>query len=240
MDSHGFIGPFHMAALLKELEEAATSHRHLLITGPSGSGKELAVRAVAKMLGKEVRVHNAARFTSEEEAMSTLFGIGTRCSRTWTLGLDLSSKRGTSCSSSMRSITCLSGVQRSLLRIVEDAEYERIGGSSPSKIDLRFVFASNAPGLFNGVAKDLYARLLKISIPSLRERVADIPALFRHLVLLAGEQYGVDVSLLVESLSRITTRRFAWVTIILCNWSSKRFSSAGKICSRCLYDRNWE
>ena len=202
LESYGFVGPFHTAALVMDLKEATASRRHLLITGPSGSGKELAARAVAKMLGKTVRVHNAARFTSEEEAMSTLFGVGRGVFSNVDArpGLIEQAKDNVLFLDEIHNLP--ERVQRGLLRIVEDAEHERIGDSkSNSRIDLRFVLASNAPGPFHGLAKDLYARLQKVVLPGLAERVADVPALFKHLLIQVGESYGVDGCSISKKLS---------------------------------------
>jgi transcriptional regulator with AAA-type ATPase domain len=69
-------------------------------------------------------------------------------------------------------------VQRSLLRTIEDGRYNRIGESEPRPADVHFVLAVNAPGPDFGLAHDLLARLRVISIPPLKERVADIPEIF--------------------------------------------------------------
>ena len=200
-DTHGFVGPFHTATMLKNLKEATASRRHILFVGPSGAGKELAARAVAKMLGKNMRVHNAARFTSEEEAMATLFGVGRRVFSNVDPRPGLIEQAQDNLLFLDEIHNLPERVQRSLLRIVEDSEYERIGDSKASSIDLRFVFASNAPGPFHGLAKDLYARVLKVSLPGLNDRVADIPTLFTHLLHDVGGRYGLDVGSLAKRLS---------------------------------------
>ncbi len=74
-------GRYHTGPLLQDLNEAVFSKRHMLLAGPSGTGKELASRALAAISGKpgkplKLIAHNAARFSSAEEAASTLFGVG--------------------------------------------------------------------------------------------------------------------------------------------------------------------
>ncbi len=67
--------------MIRHLKETALSSRHVLIAGPSGSGKELAAKALAGLMedsGGPLIAHNAAHFASQEEAATTLFGVGPR------------------------------------------------------------------------------------------------------------------------------------------------------------------
>ena len=79
-------------------------------------------------------------------------------------------------------------LQVKLLRVLQEREFERVGGSHPIKVDIRLIAASNCnldqavrDGTFR---KDLYYRLavLKVTMPALRERREDIPMLARHFV----------------------------------------------------------
>jgi DNA-binding NtrC family response regulator len=78
--------------------------------------------------------------------------------------------------------------QPKLLRVLEDKEFERVGGSTPIKADVRIV-ASTKQDLLERIAKgnfrqDLYYRLdvLRVNIPPLRERREDVPLLVEHLL----------------------------------------------------------
>ncbi len=80
------------------------------------------------------------------------------------------------------------GAQMRLLRVLQEKEIERVGGSEPIRVDIRVIAATHrnleamlAEGLFR---EDLYFRIrvFPISIPPLRERLADIPALVQHFM----------------------------------------------------------
>jgi DNA-binding NtrC family response regulator len=200
IERFGMAGRFHVGALMSELEEAAESRRHLLILGPSGSGKELAAKAIAALSseGDEpllLLAHNAARFSSEEEATSTLFGVGAKVFSNVNprAGLIERAEGGLLFLDEIHNLTVR--VQRSLLRVIEDREYARIGETGVKRAGVRFVFASNAGDPESSMAHDLYARLRLLRVPSLRERVADIPAIFAHVLREKLKAHELDEAL---------------------------------------------
>lgn len=88
-------------------------------------------------------------------------------------------------------------VQARLLRVLQEKEIERVGGTEPIKVDIRIIAATNrhlekmvALGQFR---EDLYFRLnvFPIEIPPLRERKADIPALVQHFMLKKAREMGL-------------------------------------------------
>jgi DNA-binding NtrC family response regulator len=90
--------------------------------------------------------------------------------------------------------------QAKLLRAIEDKEFERVGGSTPIKADVRII-ASTKRNLLEKIAEgtfrqDLYYRLdvLRVNIPPLRERRADVPLLAEHLLkrIAHGRPYRID------------------------------------------------
>ncbi len=89
-------------------------------------------------------------------------------------------------------------LQTRLLRVLADGEFYRVGGRSPIKVDVRVIAATHQnleqrvkEGKFR---EDLFHRLnvIRIHIPSLRERREDIPLLMRHFLKKAGEEIGVE------------------------------------------------
>ncbi len=197
IERFGMAGRFHVTGLLKDIEEAACSKRHLLILGPSGSGKELASNAIASMSSRTkeplpLLAHNAARFSSEEEATSTLFGVASRVFSNVAPrpGLIEQAEGGILFLDEIHNLTVR--VQRSLLRVIEDHQYSRIGDTSVREANVRFVFASNADDPANSMAHDLFARLRLVMIPPLRARLADIPAIFNRLLADKLAQYKID------------------------------------------------
>jgi DNA-binding NtrC family response regulator len=194
---HGFAGRFHVGPLLRSLADAARSQRHLLVAGPSGSGKELAAKAIAAMASSgggapRLLAHNAARFASEEEAATTLFGVvgGVFSGVQARPGLIEEARGGVLFLDETHNLPLR--VQRGLLRVIEDGGAAAIGEVRTRPAEVRFLFASNAPGPDFGLAPDLLNRLRVVAIPSLAERAADVPSIFEHVAgqRLAGQ--GVD------------------------------------------------
>ncbi len=77
-EDFGIVGPYHAASLLRLLLRQTLSYGHVLLAGPSGSGKESAAHAYAALARRQILVHNAARYGSEDEASATLFGVSDR------------------------------------------------------------------------------------------------------------------------------------------------------------------
>ncbi len=192
----GIRGPFHAGAILQGLMEAAHSKRHVLLVGPSGAGKELAAGALATMLGDTAPLpvvdYNAARFTSEDEATATLFGVGQKVFSDVDPrpGLIEQAKGGVLFLDEMHNLP--TRVQRTLLRTIEDNQYARIGESRSRPADVQFVLAANEPGPSFGLAHDLLARLRVIAIPPLKDRVADIPDIFNSALTVYLQENGIE------------------------------------------------
>ncbi len=263
IERHGMLGPFHSGPLARELREAALSFRHILLTGPSGVGKELAAKALGAMLGdkgKSVPIlsHNCARFAGEDEATSTLFGVGAKVftnveSRP---GLIEHADGGLLFLDEVHNLP--ERVQRSLLRVIEDGIVTRIGETMSRATNVRFVFASNERGPSFSLAPDLLARLRTVRIPTLKDRAADVPFLFDRLLenalarhnlsgmkfgrLLGGDHYEAlcldgfendNVRGLIDLADRLVTRIAAGIAAeeALVTVFSNRFSN-GQVAKR--------
>ena len=181
-DYHGLKGRYYSSVVLKQLKDAVKQNRSVLLAGPTGSGKELAANAFAQMKSKPMLTYNAACFSSEEEAVTTLTGVESNVFSGVTArsGLIEQAKGGVLFLDEIHNYP--RRVQRVLLRILEDGTYVRTGGVKKMKADVSFIFASNARGPTYMLAEDLLARLRVISLPDLNQRLADIPQLFHHFL----------------------------------------------------------
>lgn len=186
-ENYGMAGRFYSGRLIESLKMAALSGRHLLLSGPSGTGKELAAHALCHILGEngvplKIVSYNAARFSSEEEATTTLFGVGVRVFSNVDArqGLIEQAHNGALFLDEVHNLP--ERVQRSLLRVIEDGLTGRIGENTNRPCSVRFILASNQDGPTRGLAHDLFARLRMVELPSLSERRADIPSIFEKVL----------------------------------------------------------
>jgi formate hydrogenlyase transcriptional activator len=181
-------------ALKKALDPVpivADSDATVLILGETGTGKELVARAIHRMSRRKernfIKVNCAAIPTGLLE--SELFGhekgafTGAVSQKIGRMEL---ADHGTLFLDEVGEIPL--ELQPKLLRVLQDHEFERLGGTRTIKVDLRLVAATNCD-LAKDVAErqfrsDLFYRLnvFPIHVPSLRERRQDIPMLVRHFV----------------------------------------------------------
>ena len=175
-----------ISSLLDKIAVVAKSHAPVLLRGESGTGKELFSRAIHDMSrcakGPFIKVNCAA--LPESVLESELFGhekgaftgaINTRKGR-----FELAD-RGTLFLDEIGEIS--PSFQAKLLRVLQEGEFERVGGNKTIKVNVRLVTATNR-NLEDAVAKnefraDLYYRIsvVPLILPPLRERKGDIPLL---------------------------------------------------------------
>ncbi len=161
----------------------------IIIQGESGTGKELVARAIHRQSARKDRpfvAFNCAGFT-EELIASELFGYerGAFTGATMTkIGILETAHRGTVLMDEIADMPLT--MQAKLLRVIQEKQILRVGGSRPISLDLRFLAASNkdlkravGDGRFR---EDLYFRLnvVKIELPRLRDRKEDIPLLINY------------------------------------------------------------
>ncbi|HEY6565283.1 MAG TPA: sigma 54-interacting transcriptional regulator, partial [Pirellulaceae bacterium] len=111
--------------------------------------------------------------------------------------------------------TATSSMQVKLLRVLQDMEFEQVGGTKTYHVDTRAVLATNE-NLAQAVAggrfrEDLYYRVnvINIELPPLRDRIADIPLLARHFLKTVAHDSGKDVhELTPEAMALLQTYRW--------------------------------
>jgi len=180
-----------LRALLSTIERVARSRATVLITGESGSGKELIARAVHhySLRSHKPWVDLSCAALPEHLIESELFGhergafSGAEASKP---GLFEMASGGTIFLDEIGELD--PRMQVKLLRVLDSAPYYRLGGVKKVSVDVRIVAATNqdleqavSEGRFRG---DLYHRLAQftLKVPPLRERIADIGPLARHFL----------------------------------------------------------
>jgi DNA-binding NtrC family response regulator len=180
-----------MRALFQLLETVSASASTILVTGETGTGKEVVARAIHHNSPRRAQRFVALNCGAIPETLleAELFGhvrgaftgaIGTRQGR-----LEQAHK-GTLFMDEVGTMS--PGMQMKLLRVLQEREFERIGDTHTTKVDVRVVAATNsdlqkmvAEGAFR---EDLFYRLniIPIHLPPLRERKEDIPLLVQHFL----------------------------------------------------------
>jgi DNA-binding NtrC family response regulator len=191
-DSHAIVhADPKMAAVIAVADRIAASEASVLITGPSGTGKELLARYVharSRRAGARFVAVNCAAIP-ETLLESELFGhekgafTGAVARR---IGRFEEANGGTLLLDEISEMDLR--LQAKLLRALQEREIDRLGGTQPVKVDVRILATSNrhlpqavAAGTFRS---DLYFRLnvVNLQIPALAERPRDIPLLARHFI----------------------------------------------------------
>jgi formate hydrogenlyase transcriptional activator len=204
--------------VLKQVETVAPTDSTVLITGETGTGKELIARAIHQLSPRRertfVKVNCAAIPTGLLE--SELFGhergafTGAIAQR---IGRFELAHGGTIFLDEVGDIPL--ELQPKLLRVLQEQEFERLGSTQTTRVDVRLVAATNRD-LAEMVAartfrSDLYYRLrvFPLHMPPLRERQEDIPALVRYFV----EKHAQRMNRTVETIPAETLDllvRYSW------------------------------
>ncbi len=189
-----------MRHLIDLARKAADSHSTVLLEGESGTGKEYFSHAIHKgsyrCNGPFVQINCAAipRELIESELFGYVEGAFTGASKGGKLGKFELANGGTLFLDEVGALPL--DMQAKLLRVLEEREYERIGGNQKIAVDIRVIAATNEH-LSDMVQKgkfreDLYYRLnvLQLFLPPLRERKEDIPLLAEHILDNFCRQYN--------------------------------------------------
>jgi formate hydrogenlyase transcriptional activator len=204
--------------VLEQVERVGPTGATVLIHGDTGTGKELIAQAVhntsARCNRRFIKVNCAAIPLDLLE--SELFGhekgafTGAIAQRVGRFEL---AHQGTLFLDEVGDIPL--ALQPKLLRVLQEREFERLGGSQTHKVDVRLVAATNRDlaGMVvrNEFRSDLYYRLnvFPIVLPPLRARKEDIPALVMHFVGIFSRRMGKQIDEIPEE-TMLAFRAYSW------------------------------
>jgi two-component system, NtrC family, response regulator HydG len=207
-----------MAAVLEIIERVADSPITVLITGESGTGKDLLARALhfssRRRDGPFIPINCAA--IPENLIESELFGYARGAftdARHVKAGLFIAARGGTLFLDEVGEMP--QPLQSKLLRAIEDKKIRPLGATEEMAVDVRIVAATNTnleKALEDGrFRSDLYYRLstVTLAVPPLRDRPADIPPLIKHFLLRASAEAGRPIpDIEPEAMARLL--RYPW------------------------------
>lgn len=218
-DHYGLIGRSRaMEDIIRRAERVAETKSTVLITGETGTGKELVARAIHHRSAQRdmplIRVNCAAIPESllESELFGHVRGAFTGAATT---------KKGKFALADGGTIfldeigTMSPALQSKLLRVLQEREFEPLGSERTEKVDLRVIAATNrdlrqmvAEGKFQ---EDLFYRLnvIPFELPPLRERREDIPALAEHFVRKHAQRTGRRISGIDDTVLSVL-QRYDW------------------------------
>ncbi len=195
------------------IEKIAPSQATVLLLGESGTGKELVARALHETSSRKnkpyIKVNCAALPENliESELLGHDKGAFTGATTAKPGRFELADG-GTVFLDEIGELPIL--LQAKLLRVLQEKQFERIGGTRTLTVDVRIIAATNVDlqssvdqGLFRS---DLYYRLnvIPIQLPALRERRNDIPLLIDHFLNASNERNNRDVKLADTALDLLT------------------------------------
>jgi DNA-binding NtrC family response regulator len=207
-----------MRSVFETIKKVAETDLTVLVRGESGTGKELVAQALHYRSGRRKRPFVAVNCAaiSRELVESELFGhekgafTGADARR---VGRFEAAHGGTLLLDEIGDMPL--ETQAKVLRVLQERSFERVGGASPVRVDVRVVAATHraletevAAGRFR---QDLYYRLrvVEIELPPLRDRVEDLPALVDRFLTQLAERLGKKKALISpEALA--TLARHAW------------------------------
>lgn len=203
--------------ILQSIERVIHTESTILITGESGTGKGILARAIHSYSNRKKHPFRAVDCSamSEDLIASELFGhekgsfTGAVSRKT---GKFEAAEKGTLFLDEISNINL--DIQAKLLRVIQEKEFERIGGNQLIKLNARIIAASNQEmktlvknGLFR---EDLFYRLnvVPVYLPPLRERREEIPLLVDYFLNLFNNEYSRDIIIDIEG--RLFLTQYDW------------------------------
>src|SRR4030095_11146963 len=204
-----------MQSLFQLLETVARTSSTILVTGETGTGKEVVARAIHHNSARRANRFVALNCSAIPETLleAELFGhvrgaftgaVGARQGRfeqahKGTLFLDEGG-------------TMSAALQMKLLRALQEREFERVGDNQTIKVDVRVIAATNselAKMVSDGAFReDLYYRLnfINVQLPPLRDRREDIPVLVKHFL----ERFGAGIEMHLSQGAMRALMAYSW------------------------------
>ncbi|AFW01472.1 sigma-54-dependent Fis family transcriptional regulator [Gluconobacter oxydans] len=199
-----------ISAVRGQIERVAPTNSRVLITGPAGSGKEVAARMIharsRRAEGPFVALNCATLAPNRFE--EELFGLEGSDGQPARRGVLERSHRGTLLLDEVADMPL--ETQGKIVRALQDQTFERIGGNTRIKVDVRVIATTNrdlqSEIMAHRFREDLYYRLavVPLRIPSLRERREDIPGLAKHFLERCAQSSGLPIrELSVDALAAL-------------------------------------
>ncbi len=214
----GFVGEgVAMKAIYEQIRLVAPNKTTVLITGETGTGKELVARAIhrASPRAEELFVPINCAAIPDEMLESELFGYekgaftGAHKDRVGKFEL---AHGGTLFLDELPEMPI--GLQAKLLRVLQESVIERLGSNRPVPIDIRLIAATNRDPQVaiaeNRLREDLYYRVnvFSITLPPLRDRPEDIPGLVHRFLVEFGRSESAGLGISDEAMARL--KSYSW------------------------------
>lgn len=213
------IGRDHrMQKMFDIIDSIADTRATVLITGENGTGKSMVARAIHRRSSRrdkpfvEVACGALPETLLESELFGHVAGAFTGASME-KAGKFLQADKGTIFLDEIGNAS--PGMQVKLLRVLQEFEFEQVGGAKTFHVDARVILATNED-LNRAVAEgrfrlDLFYRInvINIELPPLRERIGDIPLLARHFLGQIGVETGRSVASIDED-ALGALQRYSW------------------------------
>ncbi len=207
--------------LKTSIRQAARTNSTVLIYGETGSGKELVANSIHDLSSRSsesfIRINcaNIPRDLLESELFGYEGGAFTGASSKGKIGKFEQANKGTLFLDEINQMAYEH--QPKLLRVIQEREFERVGGTKSIKTDIRFIAATNVPLqqmiYTREFRQDLYYRLnvVPIYIPPLRERKEDIPLLVDNIIERLKGEIGIPVPEVTEEVKhRLAEADYNW------------------------------
>jgi len=194
----------HMQKIKATIEKVADSNLSILITGETGTGKEVFANAVHQLsnrrYGNFIKVNCAAipKDLLESELFGYSEGAFSGASKGGKVGKFEQANNGTILLDEIGELPL--PLQSKLLRIIQERELEKIGGIKPMSLDVRLICCTNqdveqmiTEGKFR---QDLYYRIntIELNIPPLRDRLIDFPLLCEHFIQKINQYHNCSIT----------------------------------------------